>query len=644
MLEIGRQIERYEVEEALGEGGMAFVFKVRHLKLGTLHALKVLKVGGPAIQERLVREGKVQASLKHANILAVTDVIDVDGAPGLLMEYVGGGSLDQWLEGRRPTTAEAESIFRGILAGVGRAHKAGLIHRDLKPGNVLMEDGEDGFVPKVADFGLAKILADTGGRNATRSGVGMGTPAYMSPEQIRDAKNVDGRADIFALGCILYELVCGSSPFQRGDVLSIFAAIADGRYVPPEEHVPGLPGHLGAAMRACLHADRERRVADCAGLLAILNGKSPVPPPGIGTSPALGASLGSALAATGGLATVGGPAPVGGVGTGSEPLALAVGEPARPAVAAETAVPRAAPQARSGVAAPTWHQDEAAARLGPPESLLLEPEEYDSTARLGPPDSLLLEPEEDRAPVDRAALREVEVHSEAASLPARPAVPDPAAPLAERQSLGHARAETPPPAVGGAVPRGVRAAALGVLVVLILGVLGVGGAVTSSLPSAGPGAVIPGALAPDPSVPGATTTGPTVPAPPSVGTGEAASGALATPLSTPAVAPAPPSPLLPPTMTMKSGPAKGATGTAASTASVAGRPTGSLRVSGDARKVQLVGGASIFHAGDAIPAGVYTVRAEFPAGNVIELVGLVTIRAGATTDLVCDSSFDNCHL
>lgn len=233
MLEIGRQIERYIVEEALGEGGMAFVFRVRHSKLGTLHALKVLKVGGPAIQERLVREGKVQASLKHANILAVTDVIDVDGAPGLLMEYVGGGSLDQWLEGRKPTTAEAESIFRGILAGVGRAHKAGLIHRDLKPGNVLMEDGDDGFVPKVADFGLAKILADTGGKNATRSGVGMGTPAYMSPEQIRDAKNVDGRADIFALGCILYELVCGSSPFQRGDVLSIFAAIADGRYAPP---------------------------------------------------------------------------------------------------------------------------------------------------------------------------------------------------------------------------------------------------------------------------------------------------------------------------------------------------------------------------------------------------------------------------
>lgn len=454
----------------------------------------------------------------------------------------------------------------------------------------------------------------------------------------------------------------------------------------------GLPGHLGAAMRACLHADREHRAADCAGLLAILNGKSPATSSGIGTSSSLGAAPDGALAA-GGLATAGG-------GTGAEPLALAVGELARPAVVAVTAVPPEPPRARSRVAAPTWDQDEAARHLSPPDSLLLEPLEDESTARHSPPESLLLEPEEDRARVGRAAPQDA--RSETDALRARPAAPGPASPLAERESLpeadvradasspgqqevaragdgrpgvaGNARAKTPPPAVGSAVPRSVRGAALAVMVVIGLGVLGVGGAVllwhglpspTSSLPSAGPGAVIPGALAPDASVPGATTTAPTVPAQPAVGTGQDLSGALA---SAPAVAPTPVSP----TTTAKSGPANGgvgktATGAASGPAAsptapsstspvavatspvaiatpVSGPPTGSLRVSGDATKVQLVSGASIYHAGDAIPTGVYTVRAKFPAGNVIERVGMVTIRAGATTDLVFDSSFDNCHL
>ena len=276
MLAVGREVERYIVEAHLGEGGIANVFRVRHRTLKTLHALKVLKVGGRALCDRLVQEGQLQASIRHPNILAVTDVIQVDDSPGLLMEYVPGGALDTWLDNHRPSAQQAEEIFRGILAGVAQAHKVGLVHRDLKPGNVLVEVTERGLVPKVADFGLAKILLDEGGgSSATRSGVGMGTPAYMSPEQLRNAKGVDQRTDIFALGCILYELLCGRSPFVADDVLEVFAAIGAGRYVPPEDVVPGLPVHLQRAIRGCLLTQRERRPADCAAVLTILDGGAP---------------------------------------------------------------------------------------------------------------------------------------------------------------------------------------------------------------------------------------------------------------------------------------------------------------------------------------------------------------------------------
>ncbi len=278
VLELGRVVDRYTVEKELGSGGMAQVFRVRHNTLGTLHALKVLKVQNPSVRDRLVQEGRLQASLRHPNIVAVTDVISVDGAPGLLMEFVAGPSLDVWLDdlsvrGEAPTLPEAERLFRGIVAGVARAHKHGLIHRDLKPGNVLLETADGVLVPKVADFGLAKILMENeGGVSRTRSGVAMGTPAYMSPEQIRDAKNVDQRTDIFALGCIYYELIVGRSPFDGPDVLSIFAALADGRYTPVEVIVPELPAHISATIRACLASNRDERVPDCGTLLTLMDG------------------------------------------------------------------------------------------------------------------------------------------------------------------------------------------------------------------------------------------------------------------------------------------------------------------------------------------------------------------------------------
>jgi serine/threonine-protein kinase len=286
----GEIIDRYTVLSLLGEGGMAAVYAVRHNTLGSRHALKLLKIENEGIQRRLVAEGQVQASLRHPNIVSVTDVLIVDGQIGLLMEHIDGPALDAWLREHRPSQKDALALFRGILAGVSRAHRAGLVHRDLKPGNVLLDSADGLTIPKVADFGLAKILADNeGGHSRTRSGLPMGTPQFMAPEQIRSAKEVDTRADIFALGCILYVLICGQVPFEDPDLLELFNKIATGRYTPPSALVRGLDPRVDATLRACLEFDRERRPPDCEAVRRMLYGDdeamtggvklSPSPPP-----------------------------------------------------------------------------------------------------------------------------------------------------------------------------------------------------------------------------------------------------------------------------------------------------------------------------------------------------------------------------
>ena len=232
-------LDRYVVVAPLGQGGMADVYRARHLHLKTEHALKILHVARPDIRRRLLDEGRLQARLRHPNIVRVTDVILVGEAPGLVMDLVEGPSLAELLA--RPLDIErAEAWFREIVAGVAFAHAAGVIHRDIKPGNVLMERVGGSLRPRVADFGIAKLLrAEVGGQ--TRTGQMMGSPAYMAPEQARDASGVDARADIWSLGCLLYEMVCGARPFVGGTLLAVLAAVTSGEYAPPRGAPPRSP-------------------------------------------------------------------------------------------------------------------------------------------------------------------------------------------------------------------------------------------------------------------------------------------------------------------------------------------------------------------------------------------------------------------
>jgi serine/threonine-protein kinase len=261
VLEPGERFDRYVVEELIGKGGMAAVYKVRHQHLGSLHAMKVLLISLPAVRQRLMQEGRVQAGLRHPNIVAVTDVLMVDRSPALVMEYVEGPSLEDLIEDDALSLDDALQLFEGVVLGVGAAHAAGVVHRDLKPGNVLLARTQHGLVPKVMDFGLVKALDQDKGTTVT--GAALGTPAYMAPEQIRDPSAVDQRADLWGLGCLLYELVTGARAFPDEDAFDLYDAIRDGVYVDPREHVPDLPDRIHEVISELLKVDRDARIGSC---------------------------------------------------------------------------------------------------------------------------------------------------------------------------------------------------------------------------------------------------------------------------------------------------------------------------------------------------------------------------------------------
>ena len=270
-LKPGQVVDRYTVERLLGQGGMAEVYLVRHNTLNSPHALKVLSHAGPAVHGRLIQEGRVQANLRHPNIVAVTDVLEVAGAPALVMEFIDGSSLEEWLQAHEPTLEQALYIFHAILNGVERAHEEGVAHRDLKPANVMITASG---IPKVTDFGLAKALLNEEAGH-TRTGTAMGTPAYMAPEQIRNAKDTDHRADLFALGCILYELVCHRQAFTAPDLLSLFNKVAAGDTLDPELIRPDLPPELLSAIRGAMVVDRRDRIPNIHAMREVLHGERP---------------------------------------------------------------------------------------------------------------------------------------------------------------------------------------------------------------------------------------------------------------------------------------------------------------------------------------------------------------------------------
>jgi hypothetical protein len=276
----GDEPVRYIVVRLLGIGGIANVYHVRRAAPGadeaegTEHALKVLQFTGPSLEERLRHEGWIQSHVRHPNVVAVSKAVTIRGMPALVMDLVRGPDLSRWLHDNHPDLPTAERLFRGIVAGVRAAHQAGVIHRDLKPANVLLDlTDPERPVPRVADFGLVKFLrpasdGPTHGDGLTQTGMPMGTPNYMAPEQIDNPAAVDQRADIHSLGCILFRLVTHRQAFPGDDPVPVFMRVATGRHAPLP---PDLPPRIARAIERCLAVDPDRRPADCDALLALLD-------------------------------------------------------------------------------------------------------------------------------------------------------------------------------------------------------------------------------------------------------------------------------------------------------------------------------------------------------------------------------------
>jgi serine/threonine protein kinase len=280
-LQPGEVVEQYTVEALVASGGTASVWRVRHTERGTRHALKVLHSDDPVLAQRLLGEGELQAGLRHKNLLPVTEILEVGGRVALLMPLVEGRDLGSLLRVAQLPQDQVEALFVEVVSGVACAHAAGVVHRDLKPGNVLLEQEDGGIVPRVADFGIAAhLLAPSG---LTEEGQLLGTLPYMAPEQLEGRRTADARADVWALGVMLYEMLTGRRPFEGGSAESLLAAIARGP-VPAELLVPGLAPALGRALQLCLVPEPAARLPDAGALLEVLAGRpwpaQPPDPPG----------------------------------------------------------------------------------------------------------------------------------------------------------------------------------------------------------------------------------------------------------------------------------------------------------------------------------------------------------------------------
>ena len=251
------EVEGYELLGVIGTGGMGIVYRARHRRLDRVVALKMILAGGAASAHQLGRfrdEARAVAALQHPNIVQVFESGEAGGQPFLVLEYLSGGSLAAFLSGAPLGPRRAAEMVATLARAVQHAHDRGIVHRDLKPANVLV--APDGTL-KITDFGLAKRLADDSAH--TKTGVVVGSPSYMPPEQAAGAKVVGPAADVYALGAILYELLTGRPPFVGESVLETIRQVCEYPPVEPRALRPGVPKDLEVACLKCLEKQPEDR-------------------------------------------------------------------------------------------------------------------------------------------------------------------------------------------------------------------------------------------------------------------------------------------------------------------------------------------------------------------------------------------------
>ncbi|HEV8148953.1 MAG TPA: protein kinase [Gemmatimonadales bacterium] len=260
---------RYAIERELGQGGMATVYLAQDLKHRRKVALKVLRPELAAIigAERFLKEIEVTANLQHPNILPLYDSGEADSFLYYVMPYVEGESLrDRLTREKQLSVDESVALARAVAAALEFAHRHGVVHRDIKPENILLQSGQ----ALVADFGIALALSQAGGSRMTETGMSLGTPHYMSPEQATGDRTLDARSDIYALGCITYEMLAGEPPYLGNTAQAIVAKILTETPTPVRKRRPSVPPHIEAAVQmalAKLPADRFATAAEFSAAL-----------------------------------------------------------------------------------------------------------------------------------------------------------------------------------------------------------------------------------------------------------------------------------------------------------------------------------------------------------------------------------------
>lgn len=244
----------YELDQLLGEGAMGAVYKAHHAELGRVVAIKYLSVLNPELKLRFLREGKILRDLRHPNIISLYSYDVIDEVPFLIFEFVEGRDLDVLSrEAGKMSQGKASRFIDQALDGLSQAHKKRIIHRDLKPQNMLVTREN---ILKLADFGISS--AQEAGEQWTRTGLVMGTPDYMAPEQTVSAR-VDHRADLYAIGCILFQLLTGSVPFEGGGGLEKLRRHREEPAPKASALEPSLSPGMVAILEKCLEKDPDRR-------------------------------------------------------------------------------------------------------------------------------------------------------------------------------------------------------------------------------------------------------------------------------------------------------------------------------------------------------------------------------------------------
>ena len=262
--------DRYKIESHLGEGGMATVYLAQDVKHDRKVALKVLRPELAAVigADRFLQEIKVTANLQHPHILPLHDSGEADTFLYYVMPYIEGDTLRDKLDRERQLSIEdAIEITRSIASALDYAHRQGVIHRDIKPENILLHDGQ----AMVADFGIALAVSEASGKRLTETGLSIGTPHYMSPEQAMGDRELDARSDVYSVGAMLYEMLAGEPPYQGSSAQAIVAKVITEKAPPVTAARDTVPGHINAAIVKALNkmpADRFATASAFADALA----------------------------------------------------------------------------------------------------------------------------------------------------------------------------------------------------------------------------------------------------------------------------------------------------------------------------------------------------------------------------------------